>query len=192
MARKKGTVTKAGKSKFSYYLQLDGDGHYYNTKFKPKCGEGDVVGIEFTPKGETRSQISSIKVLEDNSGGYDASNSERAFGGGGSNYKKGGGASDDRQDSIIWQSCQKAAAELVSAAVAAGAIASKGNPDSKAAELKGYFDERVVSLFRDASDPKNSPTYKDVMGIEQDAAGGDSWDDDSGDDSWDDDDEWAS
>jgi hypothetical protein len=186
MAKKKGTVSKAGKSKFSYFVQLDGDGFYYNTKFKPKCGEGDVVGIEYERQNDQRGQIKNLKVLEDNSGGYDSSNSERSGGGKPSGRSTGGGG--DRQDSIIWQSCQKASAVLVQAEVAAGACASKGNPDSKAAEIKGRFDELTVSLFEDASDPKNSQTYKDVKGIEKDAG------DDSGgsDDEWDDgdDDEW--
>jgi hypothetical protein len=193
MARKKGTVTKAGKSKFSYYLQLDGDSHYYNTKFKPKCGEGDVVGIEYNQQNDQRSQVKSIKVLESNSGGYDSSNSERNYGGGAAKSGGGTGMSNDRQDSIIWQSCQKVAAELTRAAVDAEAIASKGTPDSKAAEIKGYFDENVVSLFRDASDPKNSLTYKNIMGIEKDAGeepSKDDWDEGGG-DAWDEDDDWS-
>lgn len=190
MARKKGTVTRAGKSKFSYYIQLDGDQHYYNTKFKPKCGEGDVVGLEFNKQNDQRSQIKSIKVLESNSGGYDSSNSERGTGSaGGSSRSNSGG---DRQDSIIWQSCQKVAAVLVEAEVAAGAVAAKGNPESKSAEIKGRFDELTVSLFEDASDPRKSKTYADVKGIEKDAGddSGDGWDDAGDDDNWDDDDEW--
>ena len=77
MAKVKGTVTRAGKGKFSYFVQLDGNDFYYNTKFEPPCGEGDVVGIEFEQKGPSRGNIKKIKVLTDNSGGYSSSNSER-------------------------------------------------------------------------------------------------------------------
>jgi hypothetical protein len=187
MAKKKGTVSKAGKSKFSYFVQLDGDDFYYNTKFKPKCGEGDVVGIEYARQNDQRGQIKNLKVLEDNSGGYDSSNSEKSYDTP-STSKRSGGGGGDRQNSIIWQSCQKVASVLLQAEVAAGAVASKGNPDSKAAEIKGRFDELTVSLFEDASDPKNSQTYKDVKGIESDASNDDT---ESDDDEWDDgDDDW--
>ena len=53
MSRKKGTVEKVGKSKFSFYIRLDNDTRYFNTKFEPKCGVGDTVGLEFVEKGET-------------------------------------------------------------------------------------------------------------------------------------------
>lgn len=186
MARVKGTVTKAAKGKFSYFILLDGNDFYYNTKFEPKCGEGDVVGIEYTPKGDTRGNITKLKVLEDNSGGYSASNSERSGGGAAAYARSGGG---DRQDSIIWQSCQKVAAALVQAEVTAGSLASKGTADSKQKEIKGRYDELTVSLFEDACDPRNSSTFKEVKGIEEDASAPEP-SNESDSDEWDDD-EWS-
>lgn len=199
MAKKKGVVSKAGKSKFGYFLMLDGEDFYYNTKFEPKCGEGDVVGVEFKQTGPSRGQINKVVVLTNNSGGYSSSNSERK-GGGGGGFSGGGTGGSDRQDSIIWQSCQKVASSLVAAEVAAGALASKGNAESKAIEIKGRFDELTFLLFADASDPKNSKTYESIAKLHKDADGGGSSEDDNewgdgdsgGDDDWSDNgDEWS-
>ncbi len=187
MAKIKGTVTKASKAKYGYFLMLDGNDFYFNTKFEPKCGEGDVVGIEYEQKGESRGQIKRVQVLEDNSGGYKSSNSESSYGG--KSGGNGGASGGSRQDSIIWQSCQKVAASLVAAEVAAGSVASSGNANSKQQEIKGRFDELTVALFEDASDPKNSDTYATVKGIEKDAGGEESSNDDG--DEWSDDDEWS-
>lgn len=193
--RVKGTVTKAGKSKFSYFLMLDGNNYYYNTKFKPKCGEGDVVGIEYNDKGGNRGQITNVKIFESNSGGYDASNSERqgSFAGGQQRQSSGGGP--DRNEAITWQSCQKTAGAVVSALAAVGAIASKGNPESKRAEVEAAFDELTVRLFEDALNPRASKTFKTVKQVDGEASGaeaasgGDSWDEDA---SNDDGDSWGS
>ena len=201
MAKIKGTITKASKGKFGYFVMLDGNDFYFNTKFKPKGGEGDVVGIEYDPKGPTRGQIKRMEVLTANTGGYDSSNSETGggswdSGGSSSSKSSGAGGGGNRQDSIIWQSCQKVAAELVKAEVSAGCLATSGSKDSKSAEIKGRFDELVVSMFEDASDPKSSETWKEIKGIQKDASGDDdSWGDTKGDDEWDDSgdpgDEWS-
>ena len=197
MAKIKGTVTKAGKSKFSYFIQLDGNDYYYNTKFKPKCGEGDVVGVEFMDKGGTRGQINKLVVLTDNSGGYDKSNSERGggFGGGdgGGSPRGGAGTGGQRNESITWQSCQKVSAQLVQTLVQAGAVASKGNPESKRAEIEGAFDELTTKLFEAALNPKASEAYKATKQVEAEAGGGDAWDEgdtEAGGDTWGEDEAW--
>jgi hypothetical protein len=172
--RKKGTVSRAGKSKFSYFLQLDGEDFYYNTKFKPKCGEGDVVGIEFDQKADNRGQVKNVKVFEDNSGGYDASNSESPQSGGGGGGSFGGskpqsGGGGDRQDSIIWQHSQEMACRVADVLFAAGTLASKGNTESKREEILSTVDELTVRYFDDASNPKGCAAYKTVRGIQEDA-----------------------
>lgn len=187
MAKKKGTVSKAAKGKFGYFLMLDGNDFYYNTKFKPKCGEGDIVGIEFTPKGDTRGQIQSVKVLEDNSGGYDKSNSES---GGGSSSSGGGGSGGGRQDSIVWQSCQKVASWLLPVLIEQGAVISKGKPDEKLTQIMGQYDALTYRLFVEASDPRNGAAFKENADI-SDESGEDSEEEASDDDDWDDDDEWS-
>ena len=48
MSKIKGTVARCGKGKYSYFIVLDEkDGFYFNTKYEPMCGVGDVVGIEY-------------------------------------------------------------------------------------------------------------------------------------------------
>jgi len=193
MSKIKGTVSRAGKSKFSYFIQLDGNDFYYNTKFEPKCGEGDVVGVEFKPQGDTRGQIKMIKVLEDNSGGYAKANSEKGddwggSSGGGSKKSSGGGGGGDRQDSIVWQHSQEMAISLASQLLAAEAYAVKGKPDEKRVQIEGLVDELTARLFSDALDPRNSTAFKDNKVISEDSGEEESGGDDDG---WSDDDEWS-
>lgn len=198
MARIKGTVTKAGKSQYSYYVMLDGADFYYNTKFKPKCGEGDVVGIEFTKKAANRGQISKLKVLENNSGGYDASNSERGNSGSGGprpNYRASSAEGGDRQDSIIWQHSQEMALSAADLLIQAGGFVPKGkDAETKKLDVLTLVDELTVRYFEDASNPKQSKAYKETKGVEADAGDPDDWDspsNEASDDDWDDSDEWT-
>ena len=180
MARKKGTVTRAGKSKFSYFLQLDGDDFYFNTKFEPKCGEGDVVGIEYNKQNDQRGQVSKITVIDDNSGGYQKSNSERGSGGGG---KSSGGGNDNRQDSICWQSSRKDALVLTGI-LTSNDLVKIPKGDKGRVVIEALIDEITVGYFKDALDPRSSKALKDMQEIEDDSK------EDKDDDDWDDDDSW--
>ena len=194
MAKKKGTVSKAAKGKFGYFLMLDGEDFYFNTKFEPKCGEGDIVGIEFDPKGDTRGQVKKITVLTDNSGGYSKSNSESnssagdSWGGGNSGGKAASGGGE-RQDSIVWQHSQEMAISLANLLVAQEAFALKGKPDAKRVQLEGLVDELTARLFTDALNPRSSNAFKTNADIEEDAGeqadGEDEWGNgDNDDDEW--------
>ncbi len=179
MARKKGTVTKAGQGKFSYFLQLDGNDFYYNTKFEPKCGEGDVVGIEYEPKGDSRGQIKNVKILEDNSGGYKKANSEQSSGDWKGDSSGGGKAAGggDRQDSIIWQHSQEMAIHFADVLLEKEAFAIKGKPDEKRIQITGLVDELTTKFFNDASDPRKSEAFTTNSEIDEDASGSEEEDD---------------
>lgn len=186
MAKRKGKVSKIGKSKYSYYLQLDGDGFYFNTKFNPsKVGVGDVVGIEFDPKGDTRGQVQAIKLLEDNGGPKGHQESGGDFGGG----NRGGNASGDgnRQESIVYQSSRKDALVLTGLLVEQGAIALPKAADKRRTIIEELLAEQTNRLFKDAMDP--SKAVKGAEEVEEDS-GGDDWDEapkDDGGEDWDDD-----
>lgn len=192
MAKIKGTVSKASKGKFGYFLMLDGNDFYYNTKFEPKCGEGDVVGIEYDPKGPTRGNVKRVQILEDNTGGYANANSES--GGGGGNFSsgsRGGGSSSnaggDRQDSIITQHSQEMAISAAALIISNDAYAIKGKPDEKRVQIEGLIDELTAKFFLQAEKPRDT-VLKGAAEIEADAA---DTDDSDSDDSWSDDDEWS-
>lgn len=182
-SRRKGTVSKIGKSRYSYYIKLDGDDFYFNTKYNPKCGEGDVVGIEFDKKNEQRGQIKSVKILEDKGGpkGYQQPQNS----GGGNSYN--GGGNDDRQASIIYQSSRKDAIQAAGLIVSNEAIKLPKDADKRRTIIEALIDELTARYVKDASDPKNA--LKGEQEVAGDAAGGDDWEDDaekeSGDD-WDD------
>ncbi len=188
MAKRKGTVSKIGKSKYSYFIQLDGDGHYFNTKYDPKCGVGDVVGVEFEPKGEQRSQIKKVVTLDDKGGpkGYQDSGGGYGGGGGGGSYKN-----DNRQESIIFQSSRKDALVLVGLLLDHETVkVPKGDPGRVV--IEELVDEVTARFIKDASNP--SEAFKNAKAAEKDAD--DDWDDsddsspsNSGD--WDDDDDWS-
>ena len=172
----KGTVTKASKGKYSWFLQLDGDDFYYNTKYEPKCGEGDVVGIEFTPKGDARGNIQKVKVLEDNSGGYAKANSERAESSGGGSSGSGG----DRNSSIVFQSSRKDALVYVGLLLQEEAFAIKGKPDLRRVQLDELLDEVTARFYQDAIDPSKVKWLAAVAeeGEEESSNGDDDWPDD--------------
>lgn len=184
--RVKGTVTGVGKGKFSYFVILDESGFYWNTKFEPKCGKGDVVGIEGVRKDDKRGQIQKLKVLESNSNGYEASAPSKPSGG----YSSGGGGGD-RQDSIVWQSSRKDALVLAGLLLSNEAYAIKGKPDAKQQQIEALVDEITVRYFESASDPKSSDAYKaasERASTDDDDFGAD---DDGGEDDWSDGgDEW--
>lgn len=193
MAKVKGTVTGVGKGKFSYFIKLGGNEFYYNTKFEPKCGEGDVVGIEFTQKGETRGNVSKVVVLESNSSGYPGDAAPAAPSGGG--YSKAPAGNNDRQDSICWQSSRKDALVLVDILLKSEAFAIKGKADAKRVQIEELLDEVTARFFEDALAPRESAAYKGAAEVTADAADeppddGDNWDDEpkseSGFDNWED------
>ena len=160
--RVKGTVTKVGKGKFSYFIVLDDNGFYWNTKFEPKCGEGDVVGIEGTRKNEQRGQISKVKVLESNSSGYPGDAPAAPKSGG---YASPAGG--NRQDSIMWQSSRKDALVLAEILLSNEAFAAKGKPDAKRLQIEALVDEVTVRFFKDASDPTKCAAYTDLANAEK-------------------------
>lgn len=186
MARKKGTVSRVGKGQYSFYIQLDDNDFYFNTKFQPPCGVGDVVGITFTKKDDKRGNISNVKVFEKNSVGYEASAS------GGS--RSGGGGSDARQDSIVYQSSRKDALVYVSLLLGAEAFPLKGKPDAKRTQIEELIDETIAQFFKDATEPKKAlaalageTETDDDDFSEQSDEKKDEWDDeDEKDDTWED------
>lgn len=157
MAKVKGTVFRAGQSKFGFYVKLDGDEAFYNSKYEPKCSEGDVVGIEFVAKGKSKN-ITKLVVLEKGSGASKASSGGKSTGGG------------DRQDSIVWQHSQEIAARLTSILVANGAVElpAKG-ADKRSTAIVGTFDALTYVLFTAAIDPRESAVYKAEAGVAEDA-----------------------
>ena len=186
MSKCKGKVTALGKSKFSYFVMLDTkDGFYFNTKFEPKCGKDDVVGIDYTSKGENRGNVSKITLLED-SGSPKGVQAKEEFSGGGSS---GGG---NRQDSIVFQSSRKDALVMIGVLLGAEAFATKGGPDAKRVQIESLLDEITARYFKDASDPLKSDVITSNAVVDDDAGEGDGekdgWggDDEDGGDTWDD------
>ena len=193
MARRKGKISKIGKSKYSFFVQLDGDGHYFNTKYNPKAGVGDIVGITYEPKGDQRSQVKDIKLLEDNGGpkGYQ----ESSGGGGGGRSGNGYQADPDRQMSIVYQSSRKDALQLAEIIVSNEAIKLPKAPDGRRTVIEELVSELTLRMFAEAMDPKKATAS--ASKVEEDAKGGDEddedWDDsDEGgsDDDWDSGDDW--
>ena len=191
MAKTKGRVTGCGKGKYSYFITLEGhDGFYFNTKYEPKCGEGDIVGIEFEQKAENRGNVKRVTVLERNSTGY-ADTSSNSSGGTATSFNAASGG--DRQESIVWQSSRKDALVAVGILLHQEAFALKGKPDAKRVQIEELLDEITFKYFSDATDPKASNAYKTNAEVEADEAAaeppregasedesdawGDSWDD---------------
>lgn len=182
MSKRKGTVSKIGKSQYSFYILLDGEQFYFNTKFEPKCGVGDTVGIEYEPKGDKRGQIKNVKILEDS--GSPKGLQESSGGGGGG--RSGGGsytADPDRQASIIFQSSRKDALVLADLLVSNEAIKLPKDADKRRTVIEALVDETTYAYFKAASDPKAA--LKDEAGVDDDA---DESNNESDDDDWDD--EW--
>jgi len=167
VSKVKGTVTKCDKGKFSYFVMLDTkEGFYFNTKYEPKCGEGDVVGIEYEQKANNRGNVKRIEVLEKNSDGYKPSSNSDAGGGGGSSAQTGGG----RQDSIVWQSSRKDALVLAGLLVTEKGIKlpPESKPDARRTVIEELIDEVTCKFFADASDPRNSGAFITNAEVEED------------------------
>jgi hypothetical protein len=189
MSKIKGTVSRTGEGKFSKYIMLEErDGFYFNTKFEPKCGKGDVVGIEYEQKGEARGNIKKIVVIEDNGG---AQAKEAWSASEVSDYKAALPAGGNRQDSIVWQSSRKDALVLAGLLVSAAIFKPKGAADAQRVQVEELVDEITFGYFNAASDPRNSEAFKSNTVIEEDAAEPEapkeaSADDDWGSDDWED------
>lgn len=191
--KRKGTVSKVGKSKFSFFVMLDGEAFYFNTKFEPKCGVGDVVGIEFDKKADNRGQIQKIVMLEDSGspkGVQEASGFGASKPSGGGNYTP----NTDRQDSIVYQSSRKDALVLAEILVANEAIKLPKDADKRRTVIEALVNETTFTYFKAASDPQaalkgeavvaedaeEAPAEDNVVSFDS-AVGDDSdnWDDDS-------------
>ena len=159
--RIKGTVTAAAKSKFGYFVQLaEAGGAYFNSKYEPKCNEGDVVGIEYHPKknGQPGGNISKLKVLEKNANPRSRTTSSAS-----------GAGSDSRQDSIVWQHSQEMAIRAAPLFIEQGAYKVGGKtPDDKMGVLASLIDGLTVNYFRDAIDPRSSTAFKDSAEVDAD------------------------
>lgn len=177
MAKIKGTVTGKGKGKYSYFVRLQGNEMYFNTKYEPKCNEGDTVGIEFEQKGPNRANIKKIVVLSEGSGGFEPPAPQK-FGG-----------SDSRQDSIVWQHSQEMGVRFLDTLVAAGALKLTGNPEAKRTVLTETLNELTVSFFKDALEPRKSAAFKTEEELEEDLDESPP-EEDGEDDGWPEDDGW--
>lgn len=181
MSKIKGTVTGCGKGKFSYFIVLDSkEGFYFNTKYEPKCGKGDVVGIEYEQKAENRGNVKRVEVLESNSSGYEDTSKAASSG---SYSSGGGGGGGGRQDSIVWQSSRKDALVFAGLLVSEGVKGFKlaGKPDARRTQVEELVDEITARFFEDASDPRACKAMTSNAAIEDDTP-----DDDTSDDAWDD------
>ncbi len=187
MARIKGTVSKVGKSEYSYYIRIEGDERYFNTKFEPKCGEGDVVGIEYEPKGDKRANIKKVKMFEQNSAGYAASQPEEK-----SYSAPTGGGGSNRSESIVFQSSRKDALVLVGILLGAEAFATKGKTDERRVQIEELLDELTAKFYHAAIDPAKSAVLTGAQELAGDVATDsepDDWGDDkapASDDGWED------
>lgn len=154
MAKVRGVVFRAGKSKFGYYVKLDGNETFFNTKYEPKCEQGDEVGIEYVQKGRS-CNISKLVVL---------SKAGRREQGG-----NGNPAPADRNDSIVWQSSRKDAIAAADLLLRNGAVKLPKTEDGRAAIIAGLVDKLTYVYFNDAVDPRNSSTFKNEAGVQEDA-----------------------
>jgi hypothetical protein len=172
---------------------LDGEAFYFNTKFEPKCGVGDVVGIEFDKKADNRGQIQKIVVLED-SGSPKGVQESAGFGGGSQSSASGGSnytPNTDRQDSIVYQSSRKDALVLAEILVSNEAIKLPKDADKRRMVIEELVNETTFTYFKAASDPQAALKGEEAVAADaadepQDnvvsldtAVGDDSWDDDS-------------
>lgn len=142
--RIKGVVARIVKNRYGFGVILaNHDGFYFNTKYQPKFNEGDEVGLEFAQKSSTSAQILKAQVFN---AGVGAPAPQRSARPGQSAYVGG----DSRQDSIIWQSCQKVAAALV------GEVLNIEDIE----KVLPTFDALTARLFEDANNPRESAAYK--------------------------------
>ena len=188
MAKRRGIVTRIGKSQYSHYIQLDDDGFYFNTKYNPKCGKGDEVGIEFEKKNDQRGQIKNVKILTDNGGPKGFQDSGGGTSGGGGKRGGGGGFDAGRQDSIVYQSSRKDALVLADILISNKLVKVPAG-DKGRIVVESLVDELVCRFFADASDPRKA--IKSEEEVKEDE--GDDWgdaeeesggDEDTFDDDW--------
>ena len=195
-SKRKGTVSKIGKSKYSFFVQLDGDGFYFNTKFDPKAGVGDVVGITYDQKAENRGQVKDIKLLEDNGGpkGYQDDGGS-SYSGGSSNSGGGGGGGNARTESIVYQACLKGVPAIVQLLVDNGGVKlpPESKPDARRIVLEELTDELLAKYTNRALNPTD--VLKAAKGVDDDAEASEgqsesSTSEESSSNDWDDDD-WS-
>ncbi len=164
MSRAKGKVARIGDGKYSKYIMLENkDGFYFNTKYDPKCGVGDVVGITYTPKGETRGNITKVEILEDAGGPKGVQENARVSAGPGS---------VDRNASIIMQHSQEMALRYVTILLSAEAIKLPKASDREEF-VSTLVDEAIVRFNEQATNP-GKPTEVEVEAEEKPAD--ESWD----------------
>ena len=183
MSKTKGKVKLVGSGRFSKFVMLEErDGFYFNTKFDPPCGIGDIVGIEFEPKGDMRGNIKRIVVITDNGApkGVQESAADSPSGGGG-----------DKTPSIVWQHSQEMAIRFVSTLVSSESIklpAAAKREDFLVGLVDGYtekFNTEGLSakLFTADDEPTDEAPAAEPT---------DEWStDDSPKDEWEKDDEWT-
>jgi hypothetical protein len=186
MAKVKGTVKLVGDGKFSKFVMLENrDGYYFNTKFDPKCGVGDVVGIEFESKGETRGNIKKLVLLEDNGAPKGVQEKKSSGGGGG-----GGGGRGDQGPSIVMQHSQEMGLRYVSILLQAEAIKLPAAA-KREAFLSTLVDESTQRFYVEAFAPAAPAKPESAEKSEKPKSGGDDeWPEEG--ESEDKDDEWSS
>ncbi len=172
MSKAKGKVARIGDGKYSKYIMLENkDGFYFNTKYNPKCGVDDVVGITYTPKGEARGNISKIEILEDAGGPKGVQENARVSSGGGG----------DRNASIIMQHSQEMALRYVTILLSAEAIKLPKVSDRE--EFVSTLVDESISRFNEQATNPGKPAV--VESEEEEPS--ESWDEKpetEGDDDW--------
>lgn len=167
MSKIKGTVANVGKGKFSYFIMLEEKSEFYfNTKFEPKCGLGDTVGIEFEQKAANRGNVKKVTLLTDSGSAkgvadYDSSSTSDT-----------GGVPVKRQDSIVFQNSRTAAIRTLKILLVEEAFATKGKPDEKRIQIEALIDELTARYFNAAINPRESSVLKENAEIEQDGDDG--------------------
>jgi hypothetical protein len=187
MSKKKGTVTGVGKGTYSYFIQIDTmDGFYFNTKYEPKCGKGDVVGIEYNKKDDKRGNVQKVTIIEKNSDGYKPTNTGGGGGGAGGGYK----AEPGRQESIVYQSSRKDALAYLALLLENKGFTLKGAAGKIEEQLEQKLTQIIGEFYQDAMTPSKSPALVGVAEDEKEDKDDDSEfeDDDEKEDDFDD--EW--
>jgi hypothetical protein len=189
MSKIKGTVARVGEGKFSKFVVLkERDGFFFNTKFEPQCGEGDVVGIEYEQKGDKRGNIQKLVVLEKNSSSSSSTSWDDTPAATPTGSKPAGG---ERQDSIVWQHSQEMGIQLASLLIANGGFVVKGKPDAIRMQITTLVGELALSQFNDALDPRKSETFKLAQGIVEETGDDEPEDEPEATDDWNGGDDWS-
>jgi hypothetical protein len=191
MSKIQGTISNDCKKKGTYgwHIMLEEkDGFYLNTKFEPKCGRGDVVGVEYEQKKENAGNIKRLVVLEDNGGQAAASSSASEW----NDAPKSAGKAPpagNRQDSIVWQSSRKDALVLASLLVETKTFKVPAGDKGRVA-IEGLIDEVTYTFFNAANDPRNCEAFVTNTEVDEDASEPvdktDTWDTGEGTEKWED------